>query len=426
MAGGRDTLGQLRVVEVEECVLVNHEPAAANLVLDVRGLVKQRVVVLDETVVAVPLAGEQGVADKHRARRLWVDAVVRHEPVAHDGHAVEHGLLVHHCRRALPRPHRLRITVLEQVFRGVFDPFRLDLGHIARPEPRGFNELGGHEELWRLLAQAGTWEDHEAGAAGALELLRVAVACADVRQKAGQQRLMDGVRVPLAGDLRGHRPTELLGHLAQLAHQVVPLANAHVVQEFALHALAECVAGELVARVVDVVPQLERRQEVRGLVLEAGVRLVGLGLVLQGSLADVLDGHAGDDHGDVVKHAQRIGFNEHACHARVDRDAGEVAPDVGEHWRAAALLVCDRAELVEQQQAVAHRLVVRRLDEGELGDVAQTQRNHLQNHAGEVGAQNFRVRKLRPRLEVLLRVQADRDAVGHAARAARTLVGAGL
>ena len=69
---------------------------------------------------------------------------------------------------------------------------------------------------------------------------------------------------------------------------------------------------------------------------------------------------------------------------------------------------------------------VGRLDEREPLDVAEAERGHLQDHRGEVGAQDLRLGELRPGEEVLLGVEADRDAVGHAAAAAAALVGARL
>ena len=90
MAGGGHALGQARVVELEQGVLVHHQAAAAHLFLHLCGLGEQGLVVVDEVVVAVPIALQQGVADEHVASALGVHAVVGHEPVAHDGHAVEH------------------------------------------------------------------------------------------------------------------------------------------------------------------------------------------------------------------------------------------------------------------------------------------------------------------------------------------------
>ncbi len=70
--------------------------------------------------------------------------------------------------------------------------------------------------------------------------------------------------------------------------------------------------------------------------------------------------------------------------------------------------------------------MVRRVDEGELLDLAEAGRGHLQDDGGEVRAEDLRVRELRAGVEVVLAVEADADAVGGAAAAALALVGAGL
>ena len=82
-----------------------------------------------------------------------------------------------------------------------------------------------------------------------------------------------------------------------------------------------------------------------------------------------------------------------------------------------------RAELLEQLDAGRHVALVGRLDEREPGDVAEPERGHLQDDAGQVGAQDLRVGELRAALEVLLRVEADGDAGLDPAAAARALVG---
>ena len=151
-----------------------------------------------------------------------------------------------------------------------------------------------------------------------------------------------------------------------------------------------------------------------------------MGLVLQGALAHVLDGHAGHDHGDVVEHAEPVGLHQHARHLWIHRDASDVASNRGEHGCTVALLVRDCAEFVQEQQPVAHGLSIRRLNEGEVVDVAQAQGDHLQHNGGQVGAQDFRVGELGARLEVVLGVQTDGHAVCDAAGAAGALVGGGL
>ena len=166
-------------------------------------------------------------------------------------------------------------------------------------------------------------------------------------------------------------PSELLGDVPKLAHQVKPLADAHVVQEFLLHALAEGIAAHLGAGVLEEIPQVEHGEEVGGGVLKARVGLVGLRLVFEGALANVLDGHGCDDDHDVFQAAGAVGLDEHARHAGVDGDAGKVAADVGENRKAVFFLLrVQGAELAEEQQAIANGLVLRRLHEGELRDIA--------------------------------------------------------
>ena len=63
---------------------------------------------------------------------------------------------------------------------------------------------------------------------------------------------MDVIGAALGAFLVG--PTQLLGDVLELAHQVKPLADAHVVEELLFHALAEFIAGLLVAGLLDVIP----------------------------------------------------------------------------------------------------------------------------------------------------------------------------
>ena len=47
------------------------------------------------------------------------------------------------------------------------DPFWLDRRDGPCPQPRGLDELGGDDPVWRLAREAGAGEDREPGAAGA-------------------------------------------------------------------------------------------------------------------------------------------------------------------------------------------------------------------------------------------------------------------
>ena len=70
--------------------------------------------------------------------------------------------------------------------------------------------------------------------------------------------------------------------------------------------------------------------------------------------------------------------------------------------------------------------VRRRLHERKFAHVAELERNGAQNDGGQIGAQNFRIRKGGTPREVLLAVEANADAVGHAAASARALIGRSL
>ena len=137
-----------------------------------------------------------------------------------------------------------------------------------------------------------------------------------------------------------------------------------------------------------------------------------------------MDGHGGNDDHDIIEAAVGIGLNEHAGHARIQWDAGKIAADGGE--RGLVLLVVEGAELVEECETIADGLVLGRLDEGEFFDITELERNHLQDDAREVGAQDFRVGELGAAFKILFAVEADGDAVGNAAATAGALVGGGL
>ncbi len=154
----------------------------------------------------------------------------------------------------------------------------------------------------------------------------------------------------------------------------------------------------------------------------ARVRLVGLRLLLGGPLAQVLDRQRGGDHDHLVDAAEPVGLEHHPAQPRVDRQRREPAAE----RRQLAPGLVERAELVQQRDAVADLAAVRRVEEREVLDVAEVERRHLQDHRGEARAQDLGVGEARALGEVLLGVEADADAVGDAPAAALALVGGGL
>ena len=106
---------------------------------------------------------------------------------------------------------------------------------------------------------------------------------ADVRQQAREQGGVDAALVGFGGRL-AERHAQPAGGAAELAVQVLPLADAQVVQELALDRAAELVAAQHLLLLAEVAPQVEQGEEVGVLVGEPGVQLVG-GLLVIGRAA---------------------------------------------------------------------------------------------------------------------------------------------
>ena len=114
-----------------------------------------------------PVAFDEGVPDEKLAGGDRVDTVEVHRAVGDDRDAVEGDLLRGDDGAAVLGPAGLAVGPLDQVGGDRFDPFRLDAGDDAAPEPGGLDELGGDHPVRRLAGERGAREDREPGAAGA-------------------------------------------------------------------------------------------------------------------------------------------------------------------------------------------------------------------------------------------------------------------
>ena len=205
-------------------------------------------------------------------------------------------------------------------------------------------------------------------------------------------------------------------------------------------------ARQLALLLLDVPPQVEPGEEVGRLVLEAGVLLVGLRLLLGRALARVLEAQRGGDDDHLAHAAEALGLEDHPAQPRVDRQPGQPATELGEAGAvllppasAPVALRRPRAAAVGPRRHPAPappapragrhrrgRCACRAARRTGSGRCRRAQRGHLEDDAGEVGAQDLGVGELGTPLEVLLAVEPDRDALGDAAAAAGALVGAGL
>ena len=132
---------------------------------------------------------------------------------------------------------------------------------IARPQPARLDELLGHDELGLLAEERRPGTDAETRAARAGILPLLLVADADVREEPGEQRLVDRVGVDLAvADVDGPAAdveAGLLGGLLDLGVEVLPLADAQVVEELGLAHPAEGAAAQLLLLLLEVGPEVE-------------------------------------------------------------------------------------------------------------------------------------------------------------------------
>ena len=145
--------------------------------------------------------------------------------------------------------------------------------------------------------------------------------------------------------------------------------------------------------------------------------LIGLGLLLQRTIAHVLHAERRGNHQRLVQRAALLRLQQDAAHARVQWQPCQRLANTRQ-----LLVVIDRTQLIEQLVAVADRLGARRFQERKVLHITQMQRLHAQDHAGQRRAQDFRIGKRLAAGEILLVVQADADAVGDTAATAGTLV----
>ncbi len=406
------------VEEGEQVVLADEQIPAPGAFLDLGQLGAQRGVVADEVVLGLPITLDERVAQEQLARLLRVDGRVPHAAPGHERQAVERHPLEGHRRTPLGVPVRLAVGALDQVPRDPLDRLGLDARGDPAEQPARLDEIGDHHPARRAPGQRRPGGEDEAGVPCANILSGISVTGADVAEQAGQQR---GVHARRVGRIVALNDVEPARDRAQLTDEVLPLADAQVVQELLAAHAAELVAGQVAALLAQVVPEVEVADEVGVLVGEARVLLLRRLLPVGGPLARVGDRQRGRQHEHLAHAALVLRGQDHPADARVDGQLREAPPDVGQR-----AVPVEGAELLQQRDAVADAAPVGRVEEREVRDVAELQRGHLQDDAGQVGPQDLGLGVPGPGGEVVLAVEPDRDAVGDASAPAGALCGRGL
>ena len=178
-----------------------------------------------------------------------------------------------------------------------------------------------------------------------------------------------------------------------------PFAHAQVIKEIATAPAAKLVLAHRLALFFETSPEIDECGEIRGFVGPLRMRLIGGLLSLDRALARILHRQAAGNDQQLFQAILIDRFEKHATDAGIDRQARQLSADVTD--RPATV---HRSELLQQREAIADGAAIRRLDKREILDPAQAQVQHLQDHCSQIGAQDLRIGKRRPAVEVFLAV----------------------
>ena len=213
-------------------------------------------------------------------------------------------------------------------------------------------------------------------------------------------------------------PAEFFDDRIELFVDVAPLAHAAGREETAVEFRVEFAVALLFGlRLFVPAPELHKAQEVRTFVGKFLVCTVGRFLLVERSFARILHREPGADDEEFRKASEFASGQQHASELRVDGETREFAADLREFTFGG-----ERTEFLQNRDPVRDRARRRRLEEGKLADVAELERLGAQNDRGKIRAEDFRIRKGGTAREVLFVVEANADALGHAAASARALV----
>ena len=374
---------------------------------------------------------------------------------------------------------RIRIRGSRQRTRQRFSPSRIDLGGISRPQAARFHQLRAHHPLRCRLGNRGSREQREMRATRTLiiilrHLLRTLhgtrtgsalqtseIRClrlthdlhAHHRQQARKHRRMNTLRIPrttqrmrslliqrkLTNLKRRTRSRnrianlelEFLAHFTQLRDQILPLTDTQPTQILSLANPTKRGITRLAISLEHAIPQVQRGQKITGRIGIPVMNTVGLLTILIWAFAGILQTQERDHHqhrGQRVRRGRLRGLDNHTAQTHIDWNACKHATRMRQHNL--AMLACHSLQLGQLIETIRHRLHIRRIDKTEIRNIlrgtSHTHRQHMQHDRAQRRAQNLRLREFRTRLEILARIQANRNTIGNTATTTRTLVRARL
>ncbi len=296
-------------VEVGDHRFVDQNVLAPRLVLELRDLVDEPAVVIEECAAGGERAGNERLADEDLARDAGVDAAIRHAAARDEREPVQLHAFARYDLCAFRVPVRLEIFARDAGPRDRLDPFGLDLRRAARVQARGFDELRRQHPFRRLLRETGPRMQMEADAPRTEIRLPFGILQADVAEESGQQRLVDRAvarRIDRRRQLRIPFPA-LLRHLArELRMHVAPLGQPKKGDEAGAAGIDEAAMRKLLGEPrAEKFPQREKRQEIGALVAEEEMRFVGGLLLRKRPVARIGHRQRARDHKHLGKAAAR-------------------------------------------------------------------------------------------------------------------------
>ena len=322
-------------------------------------------------------------------------------------------------------------------------PLWLDMGNAAPEQTCGLDQLGRQYPAPRFLAQMRAGVAVELDAACTQVHVFILELAAHIAQQARQHRQ---VQLFVGRGSRIDMPLVLGHHRLELRMDVFPLAYpAHtdevLPQQLFVLAIRRAMLGtgqpqagrsapgvqrrcgarrlraSIAAGVRNPLPQFEIPGELAFLVVELDMRRIGGSLRIHRSVAHVLHAERTGDDQHLVERLALARLQNHAPDTRVQREAGELLSDAGEF-----VVVVHRAQLGQQLIPVGNGAGLRLLDKRKVFHHAQMQGLHAQDHTRQRAAQNFRLGEARALVKVLLVVEADTNAIGHAPATSGALV----
>ncbi len=140
------------------------------------------------------------------------------------------------------------------------------------------------------------------------------------------------------------------------------------------------VAAQCLLLLLEVVPQIHQRKEIRLFVVKAAMFVIRRLLFVARALTRILNRQTRSNHHHFFQTAKTRRFQNHACQTRVDWQASQFAANVSQTFLRIVGIGIDGAQLFKQAHAILNVALIRRFHKRECFNVAQSQRSHLQDN----------------------------------------------